>query len=169
MTQQLMEADVTAACGPRGKHDPDRTATRHGREAGSVTVGGRRVPVCRPRIRASDGSGELPVPAYELFTDTELLGRMAMERMLAGVDRHCLVALEPVGEQFEADAKPTSKSALSRRFAAKTETPALAVPEDRRSESNSGFNASAEPSIGPGWCSTLNRESEKLPGESVDI
>ena len=21
---QLMEADVTAACGPRGKHDPDR-------------------------------------------------------------------------------------------------------------------------------------------------
>ena len=32
--QQLMEADVTAACGPRGRHDPDRTATRHGREAG---------------------------------------------------------------------------------------------------------------------------------------
>ena len=32
--QQLMEADVTAVCGPRGRHDPDRTATRHGREAG---------------------------------------------------------------------------------------------------------------------------------------
>lgn len=34
--QQLMEADVTAVCGPKGKHDPDRTATRHGHEAGSV-------------------------------------------------------------------------------------------------------------------------------------
>ena len=32
--QQLMEADVAAACGPRGRHDPDRAATRHGREAG---------------------------------------------------------------------------------------------------------------------------------------
>jgi putative transposase len=25
------------------------------------------------------------VPAYELFSDTEVLGRMAMERMLAGL------------------------------------------------------------------------------------
>lgn len=120
---QLMEADVTAACGPRGKHDPDRTATRHGTEAGSVTLGGRRVPVSRPRVRASDGSGEVPVPAYELFTGTELLGRMAMERMLAGVStRRYPVALEPVGEQVEADATSTSKSAVSRKFVAMTET-----------------------------------------------
>ena len=26
----IMEADVTAACGPKGRHDPERTATRHG-------------------------------------------------------------------------------------------------------------------------------------------
>ena len=61
--QQLMEADVAAACGPKGRHDPDRTATRHGTERGSVTLGGRRLPVTRPRVRASDGSGEVPVPA----------------------------------------------------------------------------------------------------------
>ena len=86
-------------------------------------MGGRRVPVCRPRIRASDGSGELPVPAYELFTSTELLGRMAMERMLAGVStRRYPVALEPVGNEVEADAKATSRSAVSRRFVAMTET-----------------------------------------------
>ena len=30
----LMEADVTAVCGPRGRHDPERTATRHGLGAG---------------------------------------------------------------------------------------------------------------------------------------
>ncbi len=82
---QLMEADVAAVCGPKGKHDPERAATRHGTEAGSVTLGGRRVPVQRSRLRAVDGTGERPVPAYELFSSTELLGRMAMERMLAGV------------------------------------------------------------------------------------
>ena len=121
--QQLMEADVAAVCGPRGRHDPDRAATRHGRGRGSVTLGGRRVPVTRPRVRAVDGSGEVPVPTYELFTSTELLGRMAVERMLAGVStRRYPVALEPVGNQVEVDAKSTSRSAVSRKFVAMTET-----------------------------------------------
>ena len=74
----IMEQDVTAVCGPKGRHDRNRTATRHGSGAGSVTLGGRRVPVTRPRIRAADGSGELPVPAYELFSSSEILGRMAL-------------------------------------------------------------------------------------------
>ena len=47
----LTEEDVTAACGPRAKHDPQRSATRHGHGAGSVPLGGRRVPVARPRMR----------------------------------------------------------------------------------------------------------------------
>jgi putative transposase len=81
----LMEEDATALAGPKGKHNSDRTAVRHGHERGSATLGGRRVPVERPRVRAADGSGELPVPAYELFNGTELLGRLAMEKMLAGL------------------------------------------------------------------------------------
>ena len=113
---------MTAACGPRGRHDRDLAATRHGTGGGSVTLGGRRVPISRPRVRAVDDSGELPVPAYELFTSTELLGRMAMERMLAGVStRRYPVALEPVGEAIEDEAKATSKSAVSRKFVAMTE------------------------------------------------
>ena len=120
---QLMEADVTAACGPRGKHDPDRAATRHGTERGSVTLGGRRVPVARPRVRATDGAGELPVPAYELFNGTELLGKMAMERMLGGLStRRYPVGLEPVGQAVEEVSRSTSKSAVSRKFVAMTET-----------------------------------------------
>ena len=119
----LMEQDVAAACGPRGKHDPQRSATRHGHGAGSVTLGGRRVPVTRPRMRATDGSGELPVAAYELFSRTEVLGRMAMERMLAGLStRRYPVGLEPVGQRVEQAAVSTSKSAVSRRFVAATET-----------------------------------------------
>jgi len=121
--QQLMDADVTAVCGPWGRHDPDRRAVRHGSERGSVTLGGRRVPVDRPRVRAVDGSGELAVPAYELFSSTEVLGRMAMERMLAGLStRRYGVGLEPVGEQVTETATATSKSAVSRKFVALTET-----------------------------------------------
>jgi len=118
----LMEADVTAVCGPRGKHDPERAATRHGTERGSVTLGGRRVPVTRPRVRAVDGTGEVPVASYELFSSTELLGKMAMQRMLAGVStRRYPIALEPVGEATERDSKATSRSAVSRKFVAMTE------------------------------------------------
>ena len=120
---QLMEADVTAACGPRGKHDPDRAATRHGTERGSVTLGGRRVPVARPRVRAADGSGEVAVPSYELFNGTELLGKMAMERMLGGLStRRYPVGLEPVGQAVEEVSRSTSKSAVSRKFVAMTQT-----------------------------------------------
>jgi putative transposase len=119
----LMEQDVAAACGPRGKHDPQRSATRHGHGPGSVSLGGRRVPVTRPRMRATDGSGELPVASYELFSRTEVLGRMAMERMLAGLStRRYPVGLEPVGTRTEQAAVSTSKSAVSRRFVAATET-----------------------------------------------
>jgi len=118
----MMAADVSRLCGPRGKHDPDRAATRHGSEAGSVTLGGRRVPVRRPRVRAADGSGELPVASYEAFNGVEVLGRKAMEQMLAGLStRRYPVGLEPVGDRISAEATSTSKSAVSRRFVKATE------------------------------------------------
>lgn len=121
----MMAADVDALCGPWGRHDPDRTATRHGTETGSVTLGGRRLPVRRPRVRAVDGTGssrELPIASYEVFSGTEALGRKAMEQMLAGLStRRYHVGLEPIGEQVAAEATSTSKSAISRRFVKATE------------------------------------------------
>jgi putative transposase len=118
----MMDADVTVLAGPKGKHLPDRAAVRHGSEDGSVTLGGRRVPVRRPRVRAADGSGEVVVPSYQLFAGTEVLGRMALERMLAGLStRRYRHGLEPVGEQVAAEAAATSRSAVSRRFVAATE------------------------------------------------
>jgi putative transposase len=109
--------------GPKGKHNMTRTAVRHGRESGSVTLGGRRVPVTRPRVRAADGAGELPIPSYQLFTSTEILGKMAMEKMLAGLSsRRYPVGLEPVGPSVTETSTATSKSAVSRRFVAMTET-----------------------------------------------
>src|SRR5918998_3600375 len=52
-----------------------------------------------------------------------MLGAMAMEWMLGGLStRRYPVALEPVGSEVEAGAKSKSKSAVSRRFVAVTET-----------------------------------------------
>jgi putative transposase len=121
--QSLMDESVNEICGPKGKHQPDRDAVRHGTEDGSVTLGGRRVPVRRPRVRAADGSGELGVPAYELFNSTEVLGEMAMTRMLAKLStRRYSAGLEPVGAEVVKVASSTSKSAVSRRFVTATET-----------------------------------------------
>jgi transposase-like protein len=65
----------------------------------------------------------LAVASYELFTSTEVLGRMAMAKMLAGIStRRWQVGLEPVGERVEQAATATSKSAISRRFVKTTET-----------------------------------------------
>jgi putative transposase len=51
-------------------------------------------------VRAADGAGGLPIASYELFTSTENLGKMAMEKMLTGLStRRYPVGLEPVGEQ----------------------------------------------------------------------
>src|SRR5256885_1821255 len=61
VVHELMELEVEEVVGPKGKHDPDRVAVRHGHEAGSMTLGGRRVPVRRPRVRTADDERELPV------------------------------------------------------------------------------------------------------------
>jgi putative transposase len=119
----LMEDSVADICGPKSKHDTGRRAVRHGTEDGSVTLGGRRVGVRRPRVRATDGSGEMPVPAYDLFSSTELLSEMAMAKMMAKLStRRYRAGLEPVGTAVENDARSTSKSAVSRRFVEATET-----------------------------------------------
>ena len=85
VVHELMEAEVSEIAGPKGKHDPDRTAKRHGHEDGAMTLGGRRVPVSRPRVRSADGERELPVSTYQYFADRDPLQRAVMDRMLAGV------------------------------------------------------------------------------------
>ena len=118
----MMNADVTAICGPKGRHNAQRSAVRHGSEDGSVTLGGRRVPVRRPRVRSADGNTEVAVPTYELFSSTEVLGRLAMEKMLAKLStRRYGAGLEPVGAAVETKATSTSKSSVSRRFVTATE------------------------------------------------
>jgi putative transposase len=118
----LLEADVDRLVGPKGRHQPDRTAVRHGSQPGRVTLGGRRVRVDRPRVRTADGTAELPLPTWQAFASTELLDQLALERMLAKLStRRYQAGLEPVGAAVEQTATGTSKSAVSRRFVAATE------------------------------------------------
>jgi len=119
----ILEESVTALCGPKGRHDSERTAVRHGHEDGSVALGGRKVAVRRPRVRSTDGSGEVEIPAYEHFSSTEVLGQLAMEKMLAKLStRRYKLGLEPVGTAVEARSSGKSRSAVSRRFVERTET-----------------------------------------------
>jgi putative transposase len=62
---ELLEEEVVDVVGPKGKHDPERSALRHGHEPGEVTLGGRRVAVRRPRVRSADGSVEVRLQTYE--------------------------------------------------------------------------------------------------------
>jgi putative transposase len=102
VVHQLMEREVEEVVGPKGKHNRDRTAKRHGHEQGSMTLGGRRVPVSRPRIRSADDEHERPVASYEYFADRDPLTRAVMDRMLAGVStRKYQVVGEPVGEEVD--------------------------------------------------------------------
>lgn len=118
---EMMEEEVTAKVGG-AKHAkvPGRQASRHGSAPGSVVLGGRRVRVTRPRARTVKGE-EVTLETYAAVAEDDLLASVVMERMLAGLaTRRHRAANEPVGAEVEADASSTSKSAVSRRFVART-------------------------------------------------
>jgi putative transposase len=123
VVETMMEYEVEILAGPKGRHDPNRVAVRHGSDDGLVTLGGRQVQISRPRVRSADRSSEVALSTYECFSSTELLGRMAMQKMLAKIStRRYGAGLEPVGAAVEARSRGTSRSAISRRFVAATET-----------------------------------------------
>jgi transposase-like protein len=118
---ELLEEEVDEVVGPKGKHDPDRVAVRHGHGRGEVTLGGRRVGVERPRVRSADGERELGLQTYDHFACRDALSRVVLERMLAGVStRRYGRTQEPVGEQVEQAARSSSKSSMSRTFVERT-------------------------------------------------
>lgn len=118
---ELMEEEVDEVVGPKGRHDAERVAVRHGHEAGEVTLGGRRVQVERPRVRSVDGRSELQLETYAHFADRDPLSKVVLERMLAGVStRRYRRTQEPVGSEVEQTARSISRSAVSRSFVERT-------------------------------------------------
>ena len=111
---EVMEAEVTELAGPKGKHDSAaRAAYRHGREDGSVVLGGRKIPVRRPRVRAVTDT-ELHLESYDTFARLDLLTEHTVAAMLVGLfTRDYSAGLEAVGESVEAGARSKSSSAVS--------------------------------------------------------
>jgi len=123
VVHELMELEVTQVVGPKGRHDRERVAKRHGHEDGSMTLGGRRVKVRRPRVRTAAAERELPVATYEYFADRDPLTRAVMNRMLAGVSTRRVAQVgEPVGTGVEQSSSSTSKSSVSELFIERTRT-----------------------------------------------
>jgi putative transposase len=123
VVHELMELEVEEVVGPKGKHDPDRVAKRHGHADGSMTLGARRVPVRRPRVRTADDERELAVQSYGYFADRDPLTRAVIDRMLAGVSTRKFARVgEPVGEDVEASSSATSKTSVSEMFIERTRT-----------------------------------------------
>ncbi len=112
---------MTARVGPKHAKIPARAANWHGTATGPVVLGGRQVSVSRPRGRSIDGS-EIELESWQAFSSRDLLDRLTVERMLAGVAtrRHVDVG-EPLSSAVEAEAKATGRSSVSRRFKRATE------------------------------------------------
>src|SRR6266540_3349857 len=109
---ELVDAEVTDVAGSKGRHDNERAAYRHGTEDGKVTLGGRRIPVRRPRVRTvADADGverEVRLESYDTFASVDLLAEHMVAPMLAALSgRRYASALEPVGEQVEQAATST--------------------------------------------------------------
>jgi putative transposase len=121
--QETMEWEVDRVVGPKGRHDEDRVAKRHGHTRGEVTLGGRRVPVTRPRVRSADDRREVRLDSYREFTSRDPLSEVIAERILAGVSaRQYRRAQEPVGKDIEDECRSRSKSAVSREFIRRART-----------------------------------------------
>ena len=58
----MLEADRTAICGPRYAHQTERDASRAGTVPSEVVLGGRKVALRRPRVRAN--GAEVPLQRF---------------------------------------------------------------------------------------------------------
>jgi putative transposase len=111
---EVLEEDRTALCGPRYQHDPRRHAVRAGSVPSSLSLGGRRVEVERPRARSVDGQ-ELSLPSWQAWSARDPLERRALEQMLVGVStRRYARSLEPLPSELKVPG--IGKSAVRERF-----------------------------------------------------
>lgn len=115
----LFRDETDALCGPRYARG-EGLASRWGTAPGEAVLGGRRVTLKRPRVR--DAEGEVDLESYRQLQREDPLTSRAVEQMLIGVStRKYARSLEPVPVIAGLEEFGTSKSAVSRRFVARTQ------------------------------------------------
>ena len=113
--RMMFDEDVTMYAGPKGKHGTvERVGYRHGSDKTTVVMGGKKIHVERPRVRAADGSGELPLPSLGQFQTEDPLNDAIMAKLLAGVSTRKYTST--IEGDIKGGAVCTSKSEVSRRF-----------------------------------------------------
>ena len=127
--QQVLDMDVEALAGERGKHDPNRTAYRHGKERTKVVLGGEKRSIDKPRVRSIEGE-ELILPSLSFFKNGDSLTEAVLAKLLRGVSTRKYAG---ASEHLSKDSACTSKSEVSRRFIAGLK-PMFAEFMDRRLE-----------------------------------
>ena len=112
----MMEDDRKALCGQKGVPDAERRAVRGGTTQSAVVLGGQRIGISRPRVRAIE-DGELPLPSFAWAAGRDPLDMATLAAIAAGVStRRYASVLDPLPSPEEA--LSVSKSAVSRRFVA---------------------------------------------------
>ena len=76
---------MTRLCGRRSERQPHRTHTRYGHQRGSATLAGQKIPIARPRVRRTDGGGEVPLETYARLQAPEAMPEAVLRRMVRGV------------------------------------------------------------------------------------
>ena len=113
VVQTILEEDRRRIVGERYKHQEDRRASRHGFTGGRVVMGGRKVSIQKPRIRAE--GQEIELPSYKVFAMEDPLNDRILKQILMGVaTRKYRKSLEDMGEGIQTGS--VSKSSVSRRF-----------------------------------------------------
>ena len=113
---EMLEADRVALCGAKGVPDAGRHAVRGGHTQSRVVLGGERIAIRRPRVRALD-AGELALPSFAWAAASDPLNAATMSAIAAGVSsRRYAGTLGPLPVPERSGS--TSKSAVSRRFVA---------------------------------------------------
>ena len=53
--------------------------------AGRATLAGQKVPIARPRVRMTDGGGEVPLETYARLQSDDAMPQAVLRRMVRGV------------------------------------------------------------------------------------
>lgn len=128
----LMENEVAERAGDRYDRWDGRQGYRNGTALGYVVVGGRKVAVQRPRLVDVAGK-ELLLESYAAMQNPETLNSTALRKVIEGVAQRRvntgLMQDQPVPEEHRAYG--ASKSSVSRRWIAATESALVAQAERR--------------------------------------
>ena len=84
LMELLMEEEVRELVGERSRPQPDRTASRWGKDRGYCVVMGQKVRVNRPRVRTTEDQ-EVRLGSYEMFHRGEPLTETVWEKLMLGL------------------------------------------------------------------------------------